>query len=66
MLFLRFSVLFLTPFPSSTSSILLPSEGIAVVLLLRASVLLCLDKGFNRLLSSTSDMSEEGSGVHVS
>jgi hypothetical protein len=51
---------------SSSGPTLLPSDGIAVVLLLWASIALSLDSGFNRLLSSTSDTSTAGSGVHVS
>jgi hypothetical protein len=66
MLFLRFPFFVVELFSLSISSILLPSEGIAVVLLLRMSVALSLDRGLSRLPSSMSDMSDDGSGVHVS
>jgi hypothetical protein len=51
---------------SSVSSTLLPSEAIAVVPLLRISVVLSCDIGFSRLLSSTSEKSEVESCVQVS
>jgi hypothetical protein len=66
MLFLLFPSFTFSPLSSSISSILLPSEGITVVLLLRTSVALSRDIGFSRLLSSTSEKSEVASAVHVS